>query len=809
MGNVVNTTSSSVEDMQKFVDNLAKKSVAEQAAYLKDKNNLFIYTEENTVSSSKKSNMEANKKMLQEKQEEYEEKLADLDDKLSKKQDEIDKKTKAIADALLTVQDKTKKWEEDQKKVIRDSVVAVNKAYANGQITKNQYSSTLATEIQRRCYGLNDWDMQQAIKALETQSSGIKELTDGVTGLIDERRLLDSQYTANKSALGMVTTVLNKVGNTETNYTNSDYDTNRPIYSPQKLAAFADVTANYKVDSGVEVNKNYTIPSYAEKLATLNQDGKYNDIIDPETSKGNIKGGDSTKIGSKANQALNAAVKNGLLDDMLNAGFTQQEMSYFFATNFKGSGFTFEDNKFVSNIGHDGQTKELFKTVRNKVKEAGTGATYINKENTWNTITNNAQLQKLSENNNYKTILDGLYNEPNNFTFKEAMYALFNNSTGVFKDTGIVYNLDEQTGTPNYSLVPAGDKETLQLYKNIAKVIKDNWGVDLGFGNGNGVEFGENDVVIGKKDPMTFQMGDTHYSFIVDRDGDGSFNNMNELAGADANSTWYDDLKQYADADGVIRGENLKKVMLLGTAFKDEDHAGIQDHVNDTNVGYSIVSAASLGITEIRLGDLVNQSTGNFDLNDSEEFSDSIGITLENGSELTATRKDDTDYYMEHVYAGAVGKSHTVGVTEDEMNDILNWAKTDENGNPITTDGKYSGLLNNLNYLKNAEGLVESVKEEMSQAESRVSRYSRVKQNDANNEIFHENNKIDDSEAAIEKDYNNSQKIFEYLTEGIKQGVVFTQDQIRQYIKEGLTIDEAVEKFKEENKIEEEDTKAE
>ena len=48
---------------------------------------------------------------------------------------------------------------------------------------------------------------------------------------------------------------------------------------------------------------------------------------------------------------------------MLNVGFTQQEMSNFFATNFKGAGFTFNDNKFVSNIGHDSKAEKLFKTV--------------------------------------------------------------------------------------------------------------------------------------------------------------------------------------------------------------------------------------------------------------------------------------------------------------------------------------------------------------------------------------------------------------------------------------------------------------
>ena len=121
---------------------------------------------------------------------------------------------------------------------------------------------------------------------------------------------------------------------------------------------------------------------------------------------------------------------------------------------------------------------------------------FLGVKNTWdstqgNTIDSNDQIKALSE--NYASIIDKLANGEPPFSFKEAMYILFDKDNGIFKNSGITYDLSKQGSEPNYQIDMAGDEATNELYKNISKLIYDEWGVEPNKGAGGST--GENGPV--------------------------------------------------------------------------------------------------------------------------------------------------------------------------------------------------------------------------------------------------------------------------------------------------------------------------
>jgi len=443
-------------------------------------------------------------------------------------------------------------------------------------------------------------------------------------------------------------------------------------------------------------------------------------------------GADSYTYDNKAIQNLGKALDKGLMADLAGAGLSVAQAQDFIVQHFGNANINKNaDGSLNIPYGHGAQAQGVFSKLVKGIKEFG--ISFKGAENTWdpdkgNTITSNKQIKSLSE--NYETIFASM--KEAGFTFKEAMFALFDPEYGIFKDSGVVYDVKKQGNKPNYFIEYGGDDATAKMYQGMAGMIRDIWGVFPATG-ADASQYDPSETPTespdpvpspSRTDPISFSIGGDNnvYSFIIDRNGDGAFTDGSEFVGGDASTSWLDDLKSLdADGNGILEGDELKNVRLLGTQFVDDAQTATDNNEytpdkkasdkgfereSTTQVNYTLTNAADLGITSINLNGLeeqVGQSTGKYDANGAELFSDQFTFTMEDGSEVTAKRQDETDAYMNTVYGDVYGKGFRLGMADADVQAVMD----KDYGEYDQFDAKYAATFDNLEILKNAGKIAE------------------------------------------------------------------------------------------------------
>ncbi len=719
MGNDLTTSNNDL--MKKFsqtimqdswLDNLYNSQKSQQQSEIKK---IFTVVADNNITASQRKSLESRKEVLEDKVERFEAKMAVLEEEMSENSQKIKEKSNEITSLITSIQNKTIQLEQDHKKKVKEAVDDTFDMYERGQIGKDRISAEIANRIKK--IGADSGVIDALIKQLEDKQSDVSSLVDDATKWIEQKNALQNRYGATKSTYELIKKTLNQAGSTETNYTNSDYDTNIPVYSLEKTDIISNITENPKINV-LPTNTSYKEGSSKPTLDDLKE--KYGEYYSTD-AKGELKKGDKSyylcSTDNKSVTKLQTAIEKGLLNDLSSLGLSGDELKQFFADNFKGTQIKLTKDGTLSipkgHAAHDG-TRNAAKTY-DKVADFFSNPTYQGKLNTWdkeagNTISSNKQIKSLA--NNYENILDKLGTQEPKFTFKEAMYALFGSDNALFKNSGINYDVSKQGKNPTYTITPAGDSETANMYKNLADKIEKIWGVKP-----SGVEMSRsNDNSEGetkRTDPLTFNLGDKNqeYAFIVDRDSNNKFD-KGEFVGAGSQS-WLDDLKTLdKDGDNKLSGDELKALKVLGLNYKDNASTK-KDKSNfvreeTTNIQYDLTNAAAMGIEEINLDGLdkkVNNSTGKFDANNSEIFSDSFTFKI-NGKDVTASRKDDTQNFMDAVYGASYNKNFSISLSEDKVQEVM-----DESYNEFDNfANKYNDVETDLNVLANSAAAVEEVK---------------------------------------------------------------------------------------------------
>lgn len=684
---------------------------------------IFAVVADNDLSASEKSSLESKAESINEKIERIEAKMAVLAENLQSNSEELEKQAKAIEEMVFSVESKSTKLEEDQKKVVSNAIDDVFYLYKKGNIGKDAISGEIQKRVRNNVQKLSGKaEIEKILSKMNSKQSELSSLSDGAAKLLEQKNLLDSQYATTKTTYDLLSSNLSKIGNTNSSYSNNDLDSKIPVFSFEKTDIVADIFENpsYNVASGP--NTNYIEGS---------TQGQGTNGLSQVVEKYGITGNENFS-------QLKSHVDSGLLEDLGNLGLSQNELAEFFGTNYSNADIQYSSSgSFSIPNGMTSDTRDIYGKITNFINSSQKGK-FQGELNTWdkekgNTISSNKQIASLAD--NFDAVYNKLTKEEPKFTFKEVMYVLFDKDKGLFKDSGINYDYKDQEGGKNFTISPAGDKKTSDLYEKINNTIKNDFGVggnekgnnsntDNGINNGsNGSNTGSNDnttdnVVINRTDPLSFKKDGIEYTFVIDRDNNSKFDGTSEFVGADSSKTWFDDLKSLdANNDGVLSKDELENLKLMGTSI--QDNTEFTSNYNTNNIGYTMSSAASMGIEEINLNgleDKVNQDSGKTDINNSELFNDSFSFKID-GQEYSATRKDDTSEYMNTIYQDAQGKSFSLGSTEEEVENKLK-----ENYN---TNSKYGGInmgafTSNLNVVKGVAQTTETTRGTYEKAMDRI-----------------------------------------------------------------------------------------
>ena len=689
---------------------------------------VFTVVADNNLTSKEKNAILAQAETLQDKVERLEAKMAVLEEEMSKNQEEIDRQAAQINDLVTQSESKSKEMQETQKKVVEDATEYLLAKVENGSIRPNEFAGYMYNMIKDNSDLRADKNKMENILAnLKSKQGQVNDLVVKADKWLSQRSLLKAQYGATKSTYDLLKVTAERIGSDSTTYTNSDYNKNIPTYSPEKVSVVSKYSENPLINVEAGENTNYVEGSQAPTLENINTvKEKYKDLLGANAT------GEHYSSSNVAVQNLGKALDMGLMDDLMAAGLSAGQMQDFIAENFAGAQIQRTGSGLKIPYGHDSKGKDIYSKLIKEIKNYN--SSFKGALNTWdefggNTISSNKQIASLSQ--NYETIFKDM--QANGFTFKEAMFAMFDPNYGMFKDSGVVYDVDKQGDTPNYFIEFAGDDETAEMYKNMSGLIYNIWGVKPSRGATSDQYTGENGEVdieeapteVDRTDPLAFSLGDDNnvYSFIMDRNKDGAFTDASDFVGG-GTSSWLDDLKTFdKDGDGKISGAELDDLMLLGTKFTDGVDVKADNNeytpdkvqsdkkynrVTSTNVDYTLTSASDLGIASIDLNNLeqqVNQSRNVFDVNGSELFNDSFSFTMQDGSELVAKRKDETSAYMDTVYGGVYGKGFKLGLSENQVDEIM----TKDYGEYDRFDAKYAKTFENLLTLKNLDSITEEV----------------------------------------------------------------------------------------------------
>ena len=580
-------------------------------------------------STTEKATIDKQIEALEDKIKEFDDKIKEIQDKIEDKQSELDKLKTNISGKVEKIVADTEEYEATCKRRVDQAIDNALYHYNNDSHSKKNGGERSLTEFMIEQMGLVNSQItsgrtgiDRAIEELGTPQTELNGLVNDMEGLVGDIDGLNSQYATTKSTLDLLKLTRDNMTSAAGSYQTSDTDPSVPIFTPAKedladgyLAQYTSRMANREngqaANTEQPVDKNSVIEKYKN------------------TSRPQTQGVDSYSMNNDQLASFSDALNNGLIEDMEKSGFTKKEMLDSIKEIFPSIGISHgDDGTAVVPYGHGKDAQKVFTQFLKSFNQIEGG-----------TPRDDLQVAEMDKAIKNDKIITEMKN--NDFSWKETAYTL----TRLWPGGGIGYNLGEKEVT-----LPIGDDKSKGTYDALEEEIKKNY-PDVKINRGD-VDNDQNVTDTDRRDPVGFHVGDNSYEFAIDRNQDGVLNDFTEMVGANG-VDGMEEMKLFdTDGDGILKGDELKNVLLLNT-----------EH---TNRDYEFLTAEQLGIESIDLNSFTQKTQSRGEgIEGQEDFininnsliTGTFDVKMKDGSSAEGYQKYVTEDYMEAVYNPILGEN--------------------------------------------------------------------------------------------------------------------------------------------------------
>ena len=580
-------------------------------------------------STTEKATIDKQIEALEDKIKEFDDKIKEIQDKIEDKQSELDKLKTNISGKVEKIVADTEEYEATCKRRVDQAIDNALYHYNNDSHSKKNGGERSLTEFMIEQMGLVNSQItsgrtgiDRAIEELGTPQTELNGLVNDMEGLVGDIDGLNSQYATTKSTLDLLKLTRDNMTSAAGSYQTSDTDPSVPIFTPAKedladgyLAQYTSRMANRENTQTTDVDRPLDKNSVIEK---------YKNAARPQT-----QGVDNYSIKNEQLVSFSEALNNGLIEDMEKSGFTKKEMLDSINEIYPSIGISHgDDGAAVVPYGHGKDAQKVFTQFLDSFNQIEGG-----------TPRDDLQVAEMDKAIKNDKIITEMKN--NNFSWKETAYTL----TRLWPGGGIGYNLGEKEVT-----LPVGDDKSKGTYDALEEEIKKNY-PDVKINRGD-VDDDQNVTDTDRIDPVGFHVGDNSYEFAIDRNQDGVLNDFTEMVGANG-VDGMEEMKLFdTDGDGILKGDELKNVLLLNT-----------EH---TNRDYEFLTAEQLGIESIDLNSFTQKTQSRGDgVEGQEDFininnsliTGTFDVKMKDGSSAEGYQKYVTEDYMEAVYNPILGEN--------------------------------------------------------------------------------------------------------------------------------------------------------
>ena len=580
-------------------------------------------------STTEKATIDKQIEALEDKIKEFDDKIKEIQDKIEDKQSELDKLKTNISGKVEKIVADTEEYEATCKRRVDQAIDNALYHYNNDSHSKKNGGERSLTEFMIEQMGLVNSQItsgrtgiDRAIEELGTPQTELNGLVNDMEGLVGDIDGLNSQYATTKSTLDLLKLTRDNMTSAAGSYQTSDTDPSVPIFTPAKedladgyLAQYTSRMANRENTQTTDVDRPLDKNSVIEK---------YKNAARPQT-----QGVDNYSIKNDQLVSFSEALNNGLIEDMEKSGFTKKEMLDSINEIYPSIGISHgDDGAAVVPYGHGKDAQKVFTQFLDSFNQIEGG-----------TPRDDLQVAEMDKAIKNDKIITEMKN--NNFSWKETAYTL----TRLWPGGGIGYNLGEKEVT-----LPIGDDKSKGTYDALEEEIKKNY-PDVKINRGD-VDNDQNVTDTDRIDPVGFHVGDNSYEFAIDRNQDGVLNDFTEMVGANG-VDGMEEMKLFdTDGDGILKGDELKNVLLLNT-----------EH---TNRDYEFLTAEQLGIESIDLNSFTQKTQSRGEgIEGQEDFininnsliTGTFDVKMKDGSSAEGYQKYVTEEYMEAVYNPILGEN--------------------------------------------------------------------------------------------------------------------------------------------------------
>ncbi len=619
-----------------------------------------------------RNDIDAQIKDIEDQIKEWEKKLNDY----QKEMDNIEKKIDGVSGDLA---DATGKYVSAQTQYEAELQTAINKAIVravNNTKSKNRAhegATSFKIEFQTELGKLMDNAALANISAIYNETG---ELKGELGGLCDQLNGFITDSNNAMKGLKNAQAVINLLNQTKDNmtaqqnnyYANVNNDAKVPVFTYEKEAYIAELANDYGINLGDRADNKIT-----NGASGVKNDAEIANITNQINELGKASTGSGDKYAAGSDNDLMKNLGKALFGDNPNAttvqegslvwqlaenGASNTEIMDILANAFGGLGITKNgNNNYTIPYGH-GTADERAAAGRTIV---GRGAEIFSAVMS---IANNTsgmpepasvpgdanQLKAAGE------VVDKL--AAAGFTFKEAMYAL----DQLFPGLDIGYSLGEQAGTPQGIVRFSADKS----YTPLAEKIKGYTGAGGAWQDSQVVQANVNEnkpADTNRTDPISVRDGNSRYYFMAD-DGDGQYEGISDLLGADGNEGMDGFRTKYGIPEGqnIIEGDALNNIMVMKLEEVDNKDGTV-------SVQQSFMSAADAGITRI---DLTPTNEGDsYNINNSQ-VQTTFNVTMNGDTKVAEQAMEDGDYIDATLNNQAiVGSNMFSQLTEEQINNAF------------------------------------------------------------------------------------------------------------------------------------------
>ena len=580
-------------------------------------------------STTEKATIDKQIEALEDKIKEFDDKIKEIQDKIEDKQSELDKLKTNISGKVEKIVADTEEYEATCKRRVDQAIDNALYHYNNDSHSKKNGGERSLTEFMIEQMGLVNSQItsgrtgiDRAIEELGTPQTELNGLVNDMEGLVGDIDGLNSQYATTKSTLDLLKLTRDNMTSAAGSYQTSDTDPSVPIFTPAKedladgyLAQYTSRMANRENTQTTDVDRPLDKNGVIEKYKS--------------TAKPQTQGVDNYSMKNKQLVSFSEALNNGLIEDMEKSGFTKKEMLDSINEIYPSIGISHgDDGAAVVPYGHGKDAQKVFTQFLKSFNQIEGG-----------TPRDDLQVAEMDKAIKNDKIITEMKN--NDFSWKETAYTL----TRLWPGGGIGYNLGEKEVT-----LPIGDDKSKGTYDALEEEIKKNY-PDVKINRGD-VDNDQNVTDTDRIDPVGFHVGDNSYEFAIDRNQDGVLNDFTEMVGANG-VDGMEEMKLFdTDGDGILKGDELKNVLLLNT-----------EH---TNRDYEFLTAEQLGIESIDLNSFTQKTQSRGEgIEGQEDFininnsliTGTFDVKMKDGSSAEGYQKYVTEEYMEAVYNPILGEN--------------------------------------------------------------------------------------------------------------------------------------------------------